>query len=226
MIGNARDRAVRLTTSLPQDLAEVYRHAASALGISVSQVVRDALEDGAAAVQAMATITEQVRAGKVHAAANSYAQIAQTMMSEAMQGMTQANLLMLDNLPKRRTPPPDRSPRRTLSGPLAATLAADSEVARFLVVDARYADLTEMTRRYPALLPSLDALWAFRTGRPVTTSCKRCGSLLQVTAEPNSHLITCEKACLELEYDDQGLLTGHLGYVSYHLEQASASSLA
>lgn len=92
-------RRARLTTSVPPDVAAVYRDAAAALGKSVAQVVREVLEEGVRDVVATVAVTERVAAGESGAAATVYFRLARAREAEAMDAMIQANTLMLASPP-------------------------------------------------------------------------------------------------------------------------------
>ena len=98
MASTKSPRMVKLTALVTPEVAEVYRRAALAGDKSVSQVIREALEDRMTATRAEMEVTADLEAGHAHAAIMAYYNLAKTMMDEATRAMTEATLLDMDML--------------------------------------------------------------------------------------------------------------------------------
>jgi hypothetical protein len=95
MNDNSAERLVPLSTSVPSSVAEAYRRAATALEKSLSQLIREVLEDGVRGVLTRVEVTERLAAGEPQTAAAAYYGLAQDQEVEAMDGMVQAILLLM-----------------------------------------------------------------------------------------------------------------------------------
>jgi hypothetical protein len=117
----------RLTVSAPASVAEIYRHAAGELGKSVSEILRDVLEDGVRGTQAAVEVARHMAAGDTLAASEAYFRLARTMEAEAMAAMAEANVQVID----------------LRSSGLTAAIPS-------------VADPADIWRQHPGLLPSTD----------------------------------------------------------------------
>ena len=85
--------SVRITTSVPPEVAEVYRHAAELRGKSLSQLVREALDDHATATRVEAEITALLDEGRLSAATAAYLHLARAMHREAVRALNEAAMI-------------------------------------------------------------------------------------------------------------------------------------
>jgi len=91
-----KSHAVRITTSLPPEVAEVYRHAAKLSGKSLSQLVREALDDHATATRVEAEISSLLEESRLSAATAAYLHLAQAMHREAVRALNEAAMIAVN----------------------------------------------------------------------------------------------------------------------------------
>jgi hypothetical protein len=96
MKDDSAERLTPLSTSVPTSVAEAYRRAATALDKSLSQLIREVLEDGVRGVLTRVEVTERLAAGEPQTAAAAYYGLAHHQEEEALDGMVQAILLLMD----------------------------------------------------------------------------------------------------------------------------------
>ncbi len=166
----------RLTVSVPASVAEAYRRAAKELGKSVSEVLRDVLEDGVRGTQAAVEVARHMAAGDTLAATEAYFRLARTMEAEAMAAMVDANVRLLD---------------LRAYGLRAAIPSA--------------ANPAEIWRQHPGLLPILDALWAYRLEKEIVSRCSLCHEPLELAVDRYDKVrVWCRTGCTEMIIDQVG----------------------
>ena len=91
-----KSHAVRISTLVPPEVADVYRRAAELTGKSLSQLVREALDDHATATRVEAEITSLLEENRLSAATAAYLHLAKSMHGEAVRAMNEAVMLAVN----------------------------------------------------------------------------------------------------------------------------------